>query len=129
VQPLRTSAVLVRFRNNLGEAVLDLHKANTPVLRTISGEQYSGRTEPLGSSAFLMVDEVRMEGRATPRNYQVVDTSNPSNPAVLYTAKLVNCTLTRKETGTTFLLGSDGLTIIRQPQVEQEYQLAQRASY
>jgi hypothetical protein len=75
-----------------------------------------------------MVDEVPIEGRATPKDYQVVDTSNPANPAVLYNAKLVNSVLTRDETGTTFLLGSDGLTIIRQPRLEEEYQAEQRAS-
>jgi hypothetical protein len=32
---------------------------------------------------------------------------------------------TRDETGTTFLLGSEGLTIIRGPRVEEEYEIHQ----
>jgi hypothetical protein len=122
VQPLNDSAILVRFRNNMGEAALDLRKAKAPALRPLSGLQHFGHTEPLGDSAFLMVDEARVEGQPAPRDYQVVDTSNPANPTLLYTAKLVGSIITRNETGTTFLLGLDGLTIIRQPRVEERYQ-------
>jgi len=32
---------------------------------------------------------------------------------------------TNDETGTTFLLGSDGLTVVRRPRVEQEYKAQQ----
>ena len=68
-----------------------------------------------------------MEGQPGPRDYQVVDTSQPTNPVVLDTVKLVNYRTTREETGTTFMLGSEGLTIIRRPRVEQQYQIAKNA--
>jgi hypothetical protein len=35
--------------------------------------------------------------------------------------KQVSGETARDETGTTFLLGSDGLTVIRHPQVEEKY--------
>ncbi len=125
VQPLKDSAILIRFRNNKGEAVLDLRKAKTPMLRPLNGVQYLTHTEPISDSAFLMVDEARVQGQPAPRDYQVVDTSDPANPTLLYTAKLVSSTITRTETGTTFLLGLDGLTIIRQPRVEESYEQEQ----
>ncbi len=129
VQPLRSSAVLARFRNNMGEAVLDLRNARMPVLRIVDGQQYSGSTEPLGDSALLMVNDIRLTSQAAPRDYHVVDTTNPASPFLLYTAKQVNSILTRNATGTTFLLGSDGLTIIRRPRIEDKYWLEQRAIY
>jgi hypothetical protein len=43
----------------------------------------------------------------------------------LDTVRLVTDKTTRDETGTTFLLGSEGLTIIRRPRVEEEYEIHQ----
>ncbi|WP_263368061.1 LVIVD repeat-containing protein [Edaphobacter bradus] len=125
VRPLGGTAMLVRFRNNLGVAVLDLRNAREPVLKTVSGLQYPGHTEPLGETGFLMVNERHVDAQTTPRDYQVVDTSNPADPVLLDTVKLVSNKATRDETGTTFLLGSEGLTIIRRPRVEAEYKVQQ----
>jgi hypothetical protein len=50
----------------------------------------------------------------------VVGSFNPANPVLLDTVRLVTDKTTRDETGTTFLLGSEGLTIIRRPRVEEE---------
>jgi hypothetical protein len=63
--------------------------------------------------------------KAVARDYQVIDASTPEEPILLYTAKLVNGRIRRDETGTTFLLGSEGLTIIRRPRVEEAYQAKQ----
>ena len=60
-----------------------------------------------------------------PQDYQVVDSFNPANPVLLDTVRLVTDKTTRDETGTTFLLGSEGLTIIRRPRVEEEYEMHQ----
>ena len=123
---LGVSSVMVRFRNNQGVALLDMHKAKAPILKTIDGLQYIGRTEPLGDSAYLMVNDRVLNQQRTSRDYQVIDGSHPANPTLLYTAKLINETITRDETGTTFLLGADGLTIIRRPHAEEEYEAEQR---
>jgi hypothetical protein len=125
VRPLGSSALLVRFRNNLGVAVLDLKKAKTPVLKTVSGLQYPGHTENLGQTGFLMENQPHVDGQAVAHDYQIVDTANPADPALVYTAKLVTHKLTREETGTTFLLGAEGLTIIRLPQEEDDYKARQ----
>jgi hypothetical protein len=127
-EPVGTSAILVRFDNNQGVAVLDLHKAKAPVLKTIRGLQYSGHAEPLSQSTFMVANNPPMDTANVSRDYQVVDASNAANPVLLYTANLVTRTITRDETGTTFLLGQNGLTIIRRPRVEEEYQAEQRAS-
>lgn len=120
-EPVGASSILVRFQGNQGVAVLDLHKAKAPVLKTINGLQYSGRAEPLGESTFMMTSDPQMDLSPVSRDYQVVDASNAANPVLLYTANLVTRTITRGETGTTFLLGQNGLTVIRRPRVEEEY--------
>lgn len=128
VRPLGNSAMLVRFRNNKGVAVLDLRNPKTPALKSVSGLQYPGHTEALGETGLLMVNERDMDRQATPRDYQVVDTSNPSHPVLLDTVKLVNSKITRDDTGTTFLLGSEGLTIIRRQRVESAYKVQQQST-
>ena len=120
-EPVGTSAVLLRFDNNQGTAVLDLHKANAPVLKAINGLQYTGRAESLGESTFMVTNTPNALATVS-RDYQIVDASNPANPVPLYTANSVARIITRDETGTTFLLGQNGLTVIRRPRVEQEYQ-------
>ena len=121
-EPVGTSSILVRFQNNQGVAVLDLRKAKAPVLRTVTGLQYSGHAEPLGESTFIVTNNRPMDLGKVSRDYQIVDASNAANPILLYTVNLVSQIITRDETGTTFLLGQNGLTVIRRPRVEKEYQ-------
>jgi hypothetical protein len=122
---LGDSAFLVRFRNNAGLAVLDLRKPKVPALKPLSALQNPGRIESLGHSAFLMVSEGQLDVPPIPRDYQVVDTSNPFDPTLLFIVKQVNASISRDETGTIFLLGSEGLTIVRRPRVEEEYRSEQ----
>jgi hypothetical protein len=121
VRPLDGHGELVRFRDNKGVAVLDLHKVKAPSLRMISSLSDSGSTESLGETGFLMVNEPYNYVRATPRDYQVVDISLPSEPVLLATIKEVKHEVVKDDTGTTFLLGSEGLTVVRRTSVEYDY--------
>jgi len=122
VQPLGTSAYLIRFRNNLETGVMDLRHPKAPSIRVLSAVESSRHTETIGdSSAFLLIDEQPLTTPPVPRDYQVYDASNPANPALLATVRQVTYTAAREETGTTFLLGADGLTVLRRPRVEAAY--------
>jgi hypothetical protein len=125
VRSLGGRAELIRYRDNKGVAILDLHFAKKPVIRPVSGLTVSGSTQSLGENAFLMIDEPYNYVRAVPTDFQVIDISSPSNPVLLTTVKQVKHRLTKDDTGTTFLLGSDGLTVIRRPNVEEEYKIHQ----
>jgi len=125
VRMLRSSAILVQFRNNLGMAVMDVRKPKAPALMRVSTLLSSGHTESLGDTAFLTRNERRNVDPVVPRDFQIVDTSNPKDPALLCTVKQVNNETARDETGTTFLLGADGLTVVRRPRVEERYKLAE----
>src|ERR1700739_1846274 len=123
---LGSSSILIRFKNNLGTAVLDFRKARMPVLRTFGDSQNIGHVEPLDRATYLMINDRVLDSQRSPRDFQVIDASNPAGPTRLDTAKLVVDSVTWDETGTTFLLGSEGLTIIRHPQIEEEYAAEQR---
>jgi hypothetical protein len=52
-----------------------------------------------------------------------MDVSNPEHPVPLATIKQVRHKLVDEETGTTYLLGSDGLTVVRRPRVEEDHKI------
>jgi hypothetical protein len=128
VRPIDGHGELVRFRDNKSVAVLDLHKVKAPSLHMINELAEGGATESLGESGFLMVNEPYNYVRATPRDYQVVDISTPTDPTLLATVAQVKHKVVNDETGTTFLLGSEGLTVIRRVSVENDYKSEQRAT-
>ena len=124
VRPLGDNAELVYFRDGQKEAVLDLRKAKRPVLRVMPTATDFGQAETLGESGLLVTGQAYMYVPAVARDYQVVDIS-ASVPAQLATVKDVKHRVTNDETGTTFLLGSDGLTVVRRLRVENGYKVQQ----
>lgn len=121
VRPLGESAELIRFRDNRGVAVLDLHKPKVPAFRVIDALREPGPTESLGETGLLLINEPYNYIPAQAHDYQVVDLSHPSEPVLLTTIKDVKHRVGRDETGTTYVLGSAGLTVIRRPRVEEDY--------
>ena len=69
----------------------------------------------------MMIDEPYNYIRAVPRDYQVIDITSPSDPLLITTVKEVKHQVVNGDTGTTFLLGSEGLTVIRRPTVEIDF--------
>jgi hypothetical protein len=124
VRPLGNNAELVYFRDGKKEGVLDLHKAKKPVLRTTSTATGLVTTHTVGLSGLLAANEPYKYVPAVSRDYQLIDIS-AVNPTVLTTVKEVRHQATNDETGTTFLLGSDGLTVVRRLRVENDYKIHQ----
>jgi hypothetical protein len=120
VRPLGYSAELVYFRDSQKEAVLDVRKARRPVLRMIPATTDLGPAEPLGESGFLGTARAHTYTPAVARDYQVIDAAGPI-PTQLATVNDVKHRVTNDYTGTTFLLGTDGLTVVRQLSVENDY--------
>jgi hypothetical protein len=58
-------------------------------------------------------------------DYQVIDASDPRSPIVLANIQLVQQKIENNDTGTVFLLGADGLTVLRRPHREEEYRATQ----
>jgi hypothetical protein len=124
--PLNDRIELIRYRNTGAVAVLDLGKAKRPTLRTVKSLADSVSTEPLGTTGFLAVSQPHNYVRTVPSDFRVVDVSAPTDPHLLTTIKQVEHRVVNDNTGTTFLLNSEGLSVIRQPDVEEEYQQHER---
>jgi len=120
VRPLDGSSELVRYRNGGGFAVLDLKKAKSPTLRSIGDLPLTRFEEILGGGGLLLASAPSADSTQLPRDYQVVDTSKPSGSALVATVKQVVQKVVDSYTGTTFLLGSEGLTVVRRISVEDE---------
>jgi hypothetical protein len=120
VRPLGDDAELVYFRDNRKEAVLDVRKTKRPELRMIPAMTDLGAAEPLGESGFLVRTQAHAYTPAVARDYQVMDVAG-SIPTQLATVSNVKHRVTNDYTGTIFLLGSDGLTVVRQLGVENDY--------
>jgi hypothetical protein len=121
VRPLGQEAELIRLRGEGVAAVLDMHKARQRIIRAVSALADPGSTVSLGETAFLAVNGLHNEVPSVSRDYQVVDISTPCFPALLATVKQVKYQAVNAETGTTFLLGSDGLTVVRRISIETDY--------
>jgi hypothetical protein len=124
VRPLGDQAELVYFRDSQKEAVLDLRQAKRPVFRVISTVTDLGQAETLGENGLLGTTQVHKYVPAIARDYQVIDIA-ASDPTQLVTVKDVKHRVTNDETGTTFLLGSNGLTVVRRLSVENNYKVHQ----
>jgi hypothetical protein len=126
VSSLGADAVLVRFRNGQGAAVLNLHNAKTPTLNTIQGLYSQGATEFLGDDVLVVAKRSSVQSDENDTDYQVVDISNPLHPNPLPDIKQVLEKITNDETGTTFLLTADGLYLIRRPVVEAQFRIREQ---
>jgi hypothetical protein len=121
ISSLGADAVLVRFRNGDGEAILNLRKVKAPTLSMIQGLDSQGATEFLGDAVLVVAKRTTVQSDPSDTDYQVVDISNPLHPSPLPDINQVLEKITNYQTGTTFLLTSDGLYLIRQPALEAEF--------
>jgi hypothetical protein len=121
VSSLGSRAELIRFRQDQGNAVLDLHKAKVPVLKTPRGLTLKGAAMPLGNDG-LTVSSRPLADSQLARDYQVqvVNTANSPELNRVLNVKDVREEITKYDTGTTFLLTDDGLFLIRRPVKEME---------
>ena len=124
VRPLSNNAELVYFRDGQKEAVLDLRKANRPAFRLISTVTDLGPAETLGENGLIVASQPYKYVSAVGRDYQVIDIA-ASVPTQLATVNDVRHRVTNNETGTTFLLGPNGLTVVRRLSVESDYKVRQ----
>ena len=117
-ETVNNSAILVSFHDGTGAAILDLRKPKSPVLSPAATFLDGTRAEKLGSFGLVMANETKDPGMHVARDYSIVDTSNPGAPQLLDTVKHVKKELVNESMGTTYLLGEEGLTVVRRPAVE-----------
>jgi hypothetical protein len=124
VSPLGGQQELVRFRQDQGGAVLDLHKAWLPSLKPPPGIGSQGPISLLGDDGFTVSGQAATGPKASNpqpmQDYRVIDTSSSRSPAPVFEVKQVREELTKQDTGTTFLLTEAGLYLIRRPTAESD---------
>ena len=121
VSSLGTRAELIRFRQDQGNAVLDLHKAKVPVLKTPQGLTLKGAAMPLGNDGLTVSSRALADSQsAGDYQVQIVNTANSPELSRVFNVKGIREEITKYDTGTTFLLTDDGLFLIRRPVKEME---------
>lgn len=122
IRPLNDNAELVYFRDGHKVGVLNLRKAKKPQLRTITTGANLAAADQLGRSGMLATDVSYDYVPAIARDYQVIDISS-ADLAPFAVVRDVKHRAINDETGTIFLLGSDGLTVLRRLSVEKEHEI------
>ena len=125
VRYLNDRTELVRFRDSGRRAELDLREPKSPALKTASFLSEPGHTESLGQAGLVMINGHYRYVGGVAHDYNLVDVSNPAHPTPVATIKQVKHKVVNEETGTTYLLGSEGLTVIRRPRVEEDHKIEQ----
>jgi hypothetical protein len=119
VSTIGKRAEVVRFRQGQGDAVLDLNKVNAPALKMPQRLTLQDTTAPLvedGISASSAIDP-----RAQPsQNYPLVETETLEEYKGVLDARQIRGQVTKRDTGTTFVLTESGLYVIRRPAAERD---------
>jgi hypothetical protein len=132
VSQLGVRQELIRFRRNQSDAVLNLRKPDAPTLERVQGQTVEGQIMTLGTGGFTVTSEADANAatpQPAPRDYQVVDTADSNEATVVSTIKQVREEITNDDTGTTYLLGDDGLHLIRRPNAEMMKSFRQMPTY
>jgi hypothetical protein len=121
VRDLGDSAALIRYRDNSGVAVLSFKQYKRPALSSAPALANASTYESPEQAGLLVESTGTLQQlESSTASYSIVDLS-PANPAVLANVNHVRQRLFLQETGTLFLLNDQGLTVVRQPQVEVEH--------
>jgi hypothetical protein len=128
VQDVNDSAILIHYRNESGFATLNVHKVDRPVITPLPALELSRTMEVIDNTGLLVfATNTESQPVAAPRDYEVVDTTDPSHPVLVGTVSSVKQTVSNQNTGTQFLLSHEGITVVRRPQVEQDYYTTQQS--
>lgn len=123
VRNVGDNAVLVRYRDGSGFALMNLKHSRHPVLAAAPEFAQAETYESLGETGLLVaVAQTRLLSPIDATTYRVLDTAYHSAPMALATIPAVSQHVENSETGTLFLLNSHGVTAVRRLRVEQEHQ-------
>jgi len=113
--------VMVRFRDGSGEGFLNLAKFKQPTLLTSPDLNVLGTAEKFDDAIVLTTAKGAVVDSPEDPTYRVYDDTSASGPTLKATVTDVFQEIERKTTGTLYLLSKNGVTIVRQPRIEQQY--------
>lgn len=124
VQEVGDNGTLIRYRNGSGIAMISFRQFQHPVLVAQPTLAQTNVAETIGQTGLLLTSaEVTSAPVSESHIYKVLDTTNLSEPGLLAIVPDVKQRLAKSDTGTLFFLNNDGVTVVRQPQVEEERQI------
>jgi hypothetical protein len=107
VQDVGGRGALIRYRDGFGIALLSFRKCKHPVIAEGPTLDQADSWEALGETGLLLTSNNAVrKPTSDPRNYKVLDTSNPSQPTLLASIPVVKQCLSKADTGTLFLLNN-----------------------
>jgi hypothetical protein len=128
VHPVGDRAVLVRFKgpeSHAAYAEIDLRKAKRPTLRILGTVPVRSSLDRItDTSYFVKQGKAQLQTAENSDDLQIIDL-DPKVAGTLVTIHGVKSQFNDREQGRYFLLANDGLWIIRQPAVEEQYRLSQ----
>jgi len=110
--------VVVRYRDGSGQAFISFKNYKQPKLVASPAFKNTNTAEELGHDIVLSNAKVVPSGIVDP-TYEVLDDST-STPSLVASVSGICQEIERPSSGTLFLLSSDGVTVVRQPLVEQD---------
>jgi hypothetical protein len=116
VQTVGRHTELIRYTDGSGNALLDLSKPKLPGIRTLAATASEAYILPIGEAG-SEINGVVTKPYPSSADYQLI---LPSRPQQVLTVREVIQQLRDEANGTTYLLGSDGLTVIRDLKREQD---------
>lgn len=123
VRPVGDSAALIRYRDHSRFAIINFRKYKQPVLTATPELPGSATTRLVGPGTLLLTSSNGANAPAEDNRCAVIDVADRLKPTSLGVIHGVKAATGETRDGTMFLLGKDGLTVIRRPSVEEEYQL------
>ena len=121
VRTMGENGEMMRFRDGKTVAMLDVSKEGEPEMRDASAMKAAGETMVSEKASSSDGSEPDKYVRPVRHDYEVVDTTSGGQPEHVTTVKQVKQQVVNDDTGTTFLLNNDGLTVVRRTDTEAAY--------
>jgi hypothetical protein len=109
VQPAGQALEMIRYRDGRGIAILDFSKPKNPVLKAVGATGTEFYIVPVESN------QASIRKSVDPQDYQII---RPTASKAVAVVKAVVQQQTDEGNGTIYLLGEDGLTVIRNVRTE-----------
>ena len=110
---------MVRYRDGSGQDFLSLKRPKQPALIASAALKKTTTAEHFDNAIVVSTAPEPALGPSDP-NYELFEDSGSGAPVLAATVSGVIQNIEQESTGTLFLLTSDGLTVVRQPQLERQ---------
>jgi hypothetical protein len=115
VQPLGRHTELIHYHDASGFAVLNLQNPKLPKLQSVDTKNIGTQIEPAIVQPSMPSTKLSLQNPVNAQDYLLIDTNRSEK---LTTIKAVRQQITDEPSGATYLLGQDGLTVLRNPKME-----------